>query len=178
MGRDEVRKELPQNWYQNNELLGFALYCVYARVLLDDGFNEAGLDLHCKLTTWRNDQSEVMGALSFVSICDCYYDDVSLSDQVWVIYYPKDAIDNKYWSNEWKHLKASFHGKGVKVKECWFHLIYSEEHQQNQMPKLNLLENYISEAKGTKRRRDDEEHNEEEEPRRKRLRRTNTDFKL
>ena len=43
-------------------------------------------------------------------------------------YYPKVAIKNEYWSNELKHLKASFHGffggKPVKVEECGFHLLY------------------------------------------------------
>ena len=50
---------------------------------------------------------------------------------MWVIYYPKNAIDSKYRSNEWRHLKAPYHGEGVKVNECGFHLIFSEEHQQN-----------------------------------------------
>ena len=68
---------------------------------------------------------------------------------MWVIYYPKDSIKEKYRSNEWTHFTASFHGFGtIKVKECGFHLIYSKEYQHNQddednhMPMfLNLLEN-------------------------------------
>ena len=36
-GSDEVIIELPPNWCENNDLLGFALCCVY--VSLDDKFN-------------------------------------------------------------------------------------------------------------------------------------------
>ena len=38
-----------------------------------------------------------------------------------VAYYPKVAIENHYWSNKWRCLKASFHGLDglpVEVKEC------------------------------------------------------------
>ena len=46
------------------------------------------------------------------------------SNRVWVAaYYPKVAIENKHWSNEFRHLKASFYG-GLKVEECRLHLIY------------------------------------------------------
>ena len=45
---------------------------------------------------------------------------------VWVAYYPKVAIPNRYKSNKWRHLKASFRGYlgNKQVKECGFHLIY------------------------------------------------------
>ena len=50
------------------------------------------------------------------------------SNRLWVACYPKVAIKNQCWSNEWRHLKASFHGhlgsKQVKVEQCGFHLIY------------------------------------------------------
>ena len=71
-------------------------------------------------------------------------------------------------------MKASFDGEGVIVVECGIHLIYSEEHQQNQddednrMPMfLNLLENFgdnRSTAENVNRRGDDAEHNQAEEP--------------
>ncbi|RVW20926.1 TMV resistance protein N [Vitis vinifera] len=48
--------------------------------------------------------------------------------QVWVLYYPKVAIKEKYHSNKWRRLKASFHcylnGTPVKVEKCGMQLIY------------------------------------------------------
>ena len=52
------------------------------------------------------------------------------SNQMCAAYYPKLAIEKHYWSNKWRRLKASFHGDDgllVAVKECGFHLIYTED---------------------------------------------------
>ena len=54
---DEVTIELPQNWYENNDLLGFGLCCVYVSVL-DVEFDNGSLDFYCELTIWRNYQPE------------------------------------------------------------------------------------------------------------------------
>ncbi|KAL6316811.1 hypothetical protein AAG906_021111 [Vitis piasezkii] len=41
---------------------------------------------------------------------------------------------NKYYTNEWRHLRASFHGyfgyEKAKVEECGFHLVYSQDYEQ------------------------------------------------
>ncbi|KAJ9676226.1 hypothetical protein PVL29_024964 [Vitis rotundifolia] len=51
MGSNEVRIELPQNWYENNELLGFALcYCVPVT---------SEFELYCMLAIGANYQSKV-----------------------------------------------------------------------------------------------------------------------
>ena len=47
MGSDAVTIKLPQNWYENNDFLGFALCCVYTRMLRDDESEDDGLS--CKL---------------------------------------------------------------------------------------------------------------------------------
>ena len=50
--------------------------------------------------------------------------------------------------------------------ECGFHLIYSEEHQQNQDDEDNhipMFSNLPENSENVKRRLDDEEHNQAEE---------------
>ena len=68
-----------------------------------------------------------MDELSFRNNYSCCHNGGE-SYRVWVAYYPKVAIKNQCWSNEWRHLKASSHGylgsKQVKVEQCGFHLIY------------------------------------------------------
>ena len=49
-GSDEVTIKLPQNWYENNDMLGFALCCVYAPMLLDDEYDDNVSDFDCDLT--------------------------------------------------------------------------------------------------------------------------------
>ena len=67
-----------------------------------------------------------LGFISFESWCN-------LSDQMLVIYYPKDAIREKFGSNEWTHLKALFYGSNLShVEECGIHLIYANGFQCQQ----------------------------------------------
>lgn len=54
---DEVTIELPQNWYENNDLLGFDLCCAYVLVL-DVEFDNGSLDFCCELTIRRNYEQE------------------------------------------------------------------------------------------------------------------------
>ena len=174
----QIKIEFPIDWYQKNDFLGFAVYSVSAPLHVNWMKNPCGLK--CELN-FHGHQSKVLDDLpspmdEFSSMHDylCWRFVGGESNRVWVVYYPKVAIDKKYWSNEWRHLKASFDGEGVIVVECGFHLIYSEEHQQNQddednrMPMfLNLLENFgdnRSTAESVNRRGDDAEHNQAEEP--------------
>ncbi|KAL6315390.1 hypothetical protein AAG906_000500 [Vitis piasezkii] len=111
----QITIELPMDWYRNNDFLGFALYSVFIPIACDG--------LNCELNIC-GDQSEC-----------CHVDDVRFyccpicheSSQMCVTYYPKVAIDNQYWSNEWRRLKASFHSLDapVEVKECGYYLIYT-----------------------------------------------------
>ena len=128
MGSHQVRIELPQNWYENNDLLGFALCCVY--VWVPDEFNprcEPLSCLDCKLAISGNCQSKDVDKFQIESECHCSDDDDdhgSASDLVWVIYYPKDAIKKQYLSNQWTHFTASFGSATLEAKECGIHPIY------------------------------------------------------
>ena len=180
----QIKIEFPMDWYQKNDFLGFALYSVSVPLHVESKKKPC---LECKLHFYQF-ECLAMDEFSSIHSYSCCHINGDESNRVWVVYYPKVAIKNMYWSNGWRHLKASFDGEGMKVEECGFHLIYSEEHQQNQddedshMPMfLNLLENFgdnRSTAENVKRRGDDAEHNPAEEPHHKRSRECNTDLKL
>ena len=124
MGSD-VTIELPQNWYENNDLLGFAICFVCVRVL-DDELNFCPLGVYCKLAIKGNDLLKDVDEVFFKSGCCCFkINDDSVSDLAWVIYYPKDAFEELYHSKQWTHFMASFHGcRTFEVKECGIHPIY------------------------------------------------------
>ena len=150
MGSDAVTIKLPQNWYENNDLLGFALCCVYPPMLLGDEYDdvsalgsEAGLErgLTVSITLGRTCVSVLKSAdedlervlrdhISVESWCNLSDDDCS-SDQMCVIYYPKDAIKEEFRSNQWTYFTASFYCTDVndyplvEVEECGIHLIYA-----------------------------------------------------
>ena len=121
----QITIELPMDWYRKDDFLGFALYSIFISMACDE--------LNCELSIC-GDQSEC-----------CHVDDVQFyccpicdeSSQMCVTYYPKVVIGNQYWSNEWRRLKASFHsldGTPVEVKECGFHLIYTPDVINRNMP--------------------------------------------
>ena len=148
---NDVTIKLPQNWYENNDLLGFALCCVYPPMLLGDGYDNVSalestngrerrltvlitLGRTCVWVSGDEYLKSVLGSrISVKSWCNLSDDDCS-SDQMCVIYYPKDAIKEKFRSNECTHFRASFHcTKGnyfhrmpVRVEECGVHLIYAK----------------------------------------------------
>ncbi|KAJ9675664.1 hypothetical protein PVL29_024537 [Vitis rotundifolia] len=170
---NHVTIDLPQDWYEDKDFLGFALCSAYGP--LDDeskddfehGFedkseiqseNESDHDewahksedesangsaykfdnksededrsscsLHCDLT-FPGDQSKFLIHPSLLSECECFEND-GASGQVWELYYPKFAIEEKYRSNTWGSLKASFRGyfNGLPVKvKCGMQLVYAE----------------------------------------------------
>ena len=111
----QITIELPMDWYRKDDFLGFALYSLFISMACDE--------LNCELNIC-GDQSECshVDDVRFVCCQIC-----GESSQMCVTYYPKVAIDNQYWSNEWRRLKASFHSLDapVEVKECGYYLIYT-----------------------------------------------------
>ncbi|RVW68110.1 hypothetical protein CK203_064708 [Vitis vinifera] len=116
---------LPQNWYQDNMFLGFSIGCAY--VLLDNESDREGDDLRD------------LEHFPFPFDCECYEDDEDgVSDQMWVMYYPKVAIPENFHSNQWTALQASIegynrYGKPLKVKYCVIDLIYDLAHQNRDL---------------------------------------------
>ena len=139
----KIGVELPENWWEDNNFLGFALCSVFEYE-----------DPWCQLTFHNFYFDYPDGCLSKSKFMDLLIFSRSFlhcrncgeSNRVLVAFYPKVAIENKHWSNEWRHLKASFYGEEVKVEECGLHLIYKtnilnrDSNATNHWPRL-LSEN-------------------------------------
>ena len=150
MESDNVAIKLPQNWNENNDLLGLALFCVYSPMSRDDEYDnvsvseseDEGLTVSIKLCVSDSesededlewDPFDSLDCISVESWFNLSEDDDFLSDQMSVIYYPKDAIKDKFRSNQWTHFKALFSGRDSNhVKECGIHLIYANDFQCQQ----------------------------------------------
>ena len=126
---DEIRIELPMNWYTDNDFLGFALCAVYIpseNTYWDAPAVAYGLGCHLSL---YGDQYGFRDYISFYSVCKCYSGGES-SEQVWVTTYPQIAIQEKYQSNKWRQFTAFFvcYGSGsLKVINCGVTLIYEQK---------------------------------------------------
>ena len=126
---NEIRIELPMNWYDDNDFLGFALCAVYVplkNTLGDAPVVSYGLGCHLSLC---GDQFGFRDYLSFYSVCKCYCGGES-RDQVWMTYYPQIAIQEKYRSNKWRQFTALFVGYGTgsfEVIKCGVTLIYEQK---------------------------------------------------
>ena len=126
---DEIRIELPMNWYEDNDFLGFSLCSVY--VLLKNTYWYApavSYGLGCHLSLY-GDQSRFRDYISFYSVCKCYYGGES-GEQVCVTTYPQIAIQEKYQSNKWRQFTSFFVGYGTgsfKVINCGVTLIYEQK---------------------------------------------------
>ena len=169
----EIKMELPKNWYQNNNFLGFVLCCVYVAVDDEsedesehdsvhtvenesgdefqnvsenesgdeselesgDGFETELFESTCRfecVLTIHGDQPKFVDHALFCSDCECHlHDNGAVPGQVWVLCYPKAAIEESYHSDQWSHFKASFTGfydyggRTFKVKKCGVHRIYA-----------------------------------------------------
>ncbi|RVW96797.1 TMV resistance protein N [Vitis vinifera] len=127
------RTELPQNWHQNNEFLGFAIFCVYVPLVDEsedipekesahgsenESDNKSGDE---STRTWENETDDKSVAESFYfpffqSNCFCYKED-------------KDE-DNESVSGE-TLVPVFKYEKTMEVNRCGFHLIYSEDLHQS-----------------------------------------------
>ncbi|XP_034676940.1 disease resistance protein RPV1-like [Vitis riparia] len=153
----EVTIELPMNWHEDKNLLGFVLCSLY--VPAKDELEVAANLSVCELIINGNH----FESLFFSSFCDCYVSDAS--DEVWLLYYPKIGIPARYRSNQWRNLEVIFddyiiEGKPVKVEKSGVHLIYDQgEGSGAADTNVNI-----------KRSLEDVENNPAEDPYNKRLR--------
>ena len=149
----EVGIELPMNWYEDDNFLGFVLF--FHHVPLDDDECETteGDLPHCELTISHGDQSELLEEIRFYSECktywirdlsygdefDPYYSGSTLDPAIWVTYFPQIDIPSEYRSRRRNNFKDHFHtpiGVGsfkcgdnacFKVKSCGIHLLYAQD---------------------------------------------------
>ena len=133
MGR-EVSIELSENWYEDDNFLGFALFSHLLPLDGDDDNNNDDADDIFKITYYRSfyalstshgDQSKLIFEFS-VDIINCsriyiinsledsyryvefpvYHKVGTLDPTLHVFYVPQTAISTKYRSREWNHFKA------------------------------------------------------------------------
>ena len=147
----EVRIELPMNWYEDNNFLGFVLFLHHVPLDNDKFETRKGSFLTGELTISHGDQSERLDELWFHSRCKSYwtsglsyestcYDSGNTSDPVtWVSYFRQIDIPAKYRSGWWNSLKAHVDtpiGSGsftygdttcFKVKSCGIRLMYAQD---------------------------------------------------
>ena len=155
IGREPKTQQLPHNWYQDNHFLGLAIGCVYSLVD-DESYNESGdmsedesdsrseneseveefqkksahISLNCYMTI-NCHGLEHEDFMTFTTNCECY-EDAKVSDETWVMYYPKVAIPENIHSNQWTFFLASFavsdcFGKPLKVQKSVIGLVYDDD---------------------------------------------------
>ena len=151
----EVRIELPMNWNEDSNFLGFALFFHLLSHHDDDDelVNRYVITQECKLTISYGYQSEMVDSISLDSFCDPYSINstcLSSDPALRVIYFPQIAIRDHFrsWKNFKAHLDTPFvsvvscqcgKNRAFKVESCGIHLIYAQEnhrHNQNQQPQL------------------------------------------
>ncbi|CBI39281.3 unnamed protein product, partial [Vitis vinifera] len=117
----EVSIELPMNWYEDDNFLGFVLF--FHHVPLDDDECETteGSIPHCELTISHGDQSERLEEISFYFKCKtylashllsgkhCYDSDSTPDPAIWVTYFPQIDIPSEYRSRRRNNFKDHFH---------------------------------------------------------------------
>ena len=141
---DEITIDLPKNWYEDNNFLGFALFCHHVPI---DDENEGGLDLQLLISD--GDQFGQVETIDFIPNCIPDMKNRTFADPgLMVVYFPQIAISREYRSNRWNKFKAGFsslfiepNGKGsCKVESCGIHLIYDhgQDHPQQSLQLFNV----------------------------------------
>ena len=151
MGR-EVSIELSENWYEDDNFLGFALFFHLLPLDGDDNNNNDDADdiWIYELSTSHGDQSKlIFGSLvhincriffiksledlySYVKFPTICYKVCTSDPTLGVLYVPQTAISTEYRSREWKHFKARCNPayrcgeKIFKVKSRGIHLLYAQ----------------------------------------------------
>ena len=142
----ELTTELPMNWYEDPDLLGFVVSCVYQPIptshdpRISYHFSSAfscELNLHGNGFGFKDERR-------FGCRCECQGNFNDMIDQVWVWWYPKTAIPKEHLHNS-THINASFKSNtyycdAVNVKKCGINLIFAGD-QQNHMPMLEHPQN-------------------------------------
>ena len=103
----EVRIELPMNWYEDNNFLGFLL-CFHHVPLDDDECETMECLPYFELTISHGDQSERLEEISFYFECKNYCGSTS-DPAIWVTYFPQIDIPSEYRSSWWNNFKAHFY---------------------------------------------------------------------
>eukprot|EP00261_Vitis_vinifera_P032275 XP_019073518.1 PREDICTED: TMV resistance protein N isoform X4 [Vitis vinifera] len=145
--RDEITIDLPKNWYEDNNFLGFALFSHYPPVD-DDRVSSDGL----RLLISDGDQFGHVETINFIPYWSLDMNSLRLpfaDPALMVVYFPQIAISSEYRSNRWNKFKTRFsalpfpyrvYNAAFKVKSCGIHLIYDhgQDHPQQSLQLFNV----------------------------------------
>ncbi|KAL6344258.1 hypothetical protein AAG906_037822 [Vitis piasezkii] len=129
----KITMKLPWSWYENDDFLGFVLCSLYVPLEIETTTHRI---FSCILNIGDDSDSFLFDDLRLDQICECcYYEDAS--NQGLLVYYSKSDIPEKFHSNEWRTLNASFNVyfgiKPVKAARCGFHFLYAHDYEQNNL---------------------------------------------
>ena len=154
---DEITIDLPKNWYEDNNFLGFALFWHHVpfdddddddlfRHLFpiddddddDDGFEDGTL----RLLISDGDQFGRVEKIEFIMDMNLDIKNSTLfaDAALMVVYFPQIAISSEYRSNRWNKFKAGFSSylRPITKASCGIHLIYAQDHPQQSLQLLNV----------------------------------------
>ena len=144
---DEITIDLPKNWYEDNNFLGFALFSHYAPVD-DDIFKAANIRIASDSLRLLISDGDQFGHMETIQFFPNYSLDMKnstlLADPtLMVVYFPQIAISSEYRSNRWNKFKTRFSAlpnEAFKVKSCGIHLIYDhgQDHPQQSLQLFNV----------------------------------------
>ena len=129
----KITMKLPWSWYENDDFVGFVLCSLYVPLEIETTTHRI---FSCILNFGDDSDSFLFDDLRLDQICECcYYEDAS--NQGLLVYYSKSDIPEKFHSNEWRTLNASFNVyfgiKPVKAARCGFHFLYAHDYEQNNL---------------------------------------------
>ncbi|WKA11081.1 hypothetical protein VitviT2T_028613 [Vitis vinifera] len=131
----KITLTLPQNWYENDDFLGFALCSLHVPLDIEWRDIDESRNFICKLN-FNNNPSLVVRDIQSRRHCQICRDGDE-SNQLWLIKIAKSMIPNIYHSNKYRTLNASFKNdfdtKSVKVERCGFQLLYAQDCGQNHL---------------------------------------------
>ncbi|RVW60158.1 TMV resistance protein N [Vitis vinifera] len=156
---DEITIDLPKNWYEDNNFLGFALFSHHVPVddicktLCDDDipyFPIVAFDTTLHLLISDGDQFGHVKVIDYTLECtrDMKNNTLFADPGLMVVYFPQIVISSEYRSNRWNKFKAGFSSvfkqayrrASCKVESCGIHLIYDhgQDHPQQSLQLFNV----------------------------------------
>ena len=142
---NEITIDLPKNWYEDNNFLGFALFCHH--VLVDDDICKAfQCDIFAfdtlRLLISDGDQFGRVEKIEFIMDMNLDIKNSTLfaDAALMVVYFPQIAISSEYRSNRWNKFKAGFSSylRPITKASCGIHLIYAQDHPQQSLQLFNV----------------------------------------
>ena len=134
----EIRIELPMNWYEDDNFLGFALFFYHVPVD-DDECSTTAAGIKWELISQDIQSKQLDSVLCLHSCWFKTYRICTKDPGILVMYLPWIDIPSEYRCRRWNNFKAHFYtliGDGsfwcgddicFRVESCGIHLIYTQD---------------------------------------------------